>query len=103
MISIEHGQELHQRLCNGDSLSTDEQAELNAWYTKMDADEARYLNVDTPDRSGESEIRAKIQIALDQLAEVTKRTTETEKTNQQLRQQNEELIRVLEMKGVLSR
>ncbi len=84
-------------------MSTDEQAELNAWYTKMDADEARYLNVDTPDRSGESEIRAKIQIALDQLAEVTKRTTETEKTNQQLRQQNEELIRVLEMKGVLSR
>jgi|SRR5579871_2615443 len=45
MIEMKRGHELHRKVSRGEKLSKQERADLEAWYTEMDAEEAKTLKV----------------------------------------------------------
>ncbi len=45
MVSDNVGQRLHDRATRGESLSSEEQAQLNEWYAEQDRAEAKMLGV----------------------------------------------------------
>ena len=101
MVSLERGQELHDRACRGERLNKRERTELDSWYAAMDAEEAQVLNRAGSGSPNEVELREQIRVSLERLQAITEETREIERGNEELRRQNEELKRVLERKGAL--
>jgi type IV pilus biogenesis protein CpaD/CtpE len=102
MAKSERGQELHERYCNGEQLTSDERAELDAWYSRMDAEEAAMLNLNSPASSTNEVSRAELRARLCELQDTLGEIRGIEERNEILRQQNEELKRQLVSKGILA-
>jgi len=90
MISDELGQRLHNRAALNQSLSAEEEAQLQAWYDAMDRAEA----AGTCDPSAaQAETEAQIKDLLAQIAATTTRLQRLHAENEALRRENDELRR----------
>ncbi len=96
MIPNERGQELHCRSVQNQPLTPEERTELEAWYAKMDADEAKILSV-APSSNVEQvvELRQKIDEMLSKISVAAERLRKLDRDNETLRQE----IAVLEQRA----
>jgi septal ring factor EnvC (AmiA/AmiB activator) len=94
MLTDEAARQLHDRATRGMTLSADEQAELNAWYARQDAEEAAMLAAAQPP-DDLSQLRSQLDDALSQIAAVTQRIREQTTANEQLKREINELKRQL--------
>lgn len=96
MITNERGQELHCRSVQNQPLTSEERAELEAWYAKMDAEEAKILSV-APSSNVEqiAELRQKIDEMLSKISIAAERLRKLDRDNETLRQE----IAVLEQRA----
>lgn len=85
MTSDEQRQRLHDRATRGQTLSQDEQAQLDAWYAAQDRAEAAALDLDVTEVT--ASLQAQIDTVLTQLAATTGRIQELGKENETLRQE----------------
>jgi hypothetical protein len=60
MVEMKRKQELHHRFCDGELLSEEEQAELEAWYAQMDAEESAMLHF-TEESSSVENLRTQLE------------------------------------------
>jgi hypothetical protein len=67
MISDQPGMQLHDHWTPGQTLTAEEQAQLEAWYQQQDAAEAQQLN-QVFTAAGISALQAQVEMALTQLA-----------------------------------
>jgi hypothetical protein len=73
MISDELGRQLHDRSTRGESLSIEEEQQLNSWYDQQDEIESRLiLSRVTPGRDL-SELQTQIEASLSELESVLHR------------------------------
>ena len=70
MVSDEVGRKLHDRASRGETLSAEEQAQLEKWYALQDQAEAEVLGL-TGLTDTVAALQAQIESALAQLAAVT--------------------------------
>src|SRR4051812_41888447 len=90
MTADAHAHELHARFSRGETLTPEERVELDAWYTRLDAEELadmlpRLATMPTVTQEQVDDLRAKIRATAD-------RIRRTEAQNHELRQK----IRALE-------
>jgi hypothetical protein len=100
MVSNEIGQQLHSRAIRRETLSADEQAQLEEWYAEMDRAEAARLNSNASGKTIES-LQVEIDSALAQLADTIKRIQEISAENAALRRENDALLRQLAQRSML--
>ena len=98
MVSDEPGEQLHDRATRGETLSAEEQrqldmftsfsslASLNRWYTTQDYAEMAMLNLDTATKTVTS-LQTQVDSVLIQLGFVTKRIQEIAEENEALRKE----------------
>lgn len=91
MLTDEQAVQLHQRSVMGQSLTAEEQAELEAWYKKRDEEEAKMLKLDDDD-DDLAEIRQKLNASLNQLVLETQRLRQIEMENEALRHEVARLL-----------
>ncbi len=84
MVSLERGQELHHRSCEGEQLTVEEQAELETWYAEMDDEEARLLAANR-DHIDNEELRALLNRELEALARAVEKVQVQQARNDALR------------------
>jgi hypothetical protein len=84
MTSDEFGKQLHDRATRGETLSLEEQAQLEEWYAAQDRAEAADLGL-TVSAETITVLQAQVASALEQLAVVVQRIQEITKENQALR------------------
>ncbi|HYT94653.1 MAG TPA: hypothetical protein VEL76_38410 [Gemmataceae bacterium] len=94
------GQELHDRATRGESLSTEERAQLDAWYVQLDHEEGTALAGAAPPGSLTT-LRTQIETALGQLATVTQHIQALTAENAAVRQEIAALQRLLAQKPIL--
>lgn len=102
MVSIERGQELHGRACDGEVLTDSERVELESWYAEMDAEEERALNLPPSISPTNDELRSQIRDRMEEVKTTLDEIKQIEERNVELRRQNEELTRLLVAKGLLT-
>jgi len=85
MISDDLGQVLHDRSTRGETLSAEEQIQLETWYEDQDNLESNIL-VTTPEENTIANLQSQIEVALSQLISITKRIQEVVAENEILRQ-----------------
>ncbi len=83
--------ELHDRATRGIALSSEDQAELEAWYTQQDAEERLLHENGKAAYSARSSLREQIDGALTQLAVVTQQIQMLSQQNENLRQEVSDL------------
>jgi hypothetical protein len=81
MISEDFAKELHDRSTRGESLSPEEQAQLESWYALQDEIGA------TAAEKTKATMQAQIETTLKQLMVVTRRIQEVASENEALRQE----------------
>ncbi len=94
-IDNQLGQQLHDRATRGQTLTVEEQAQLQAWYDFHDQAEAELLRANWKPRFDSAAIERGILEQLDQIAVVTEKIRVLEIENAQLRQELSELRRNL--------
>ena len=94
MITDDVAKELHDRATRGMALSAAEQAELDAWYARQDAEEsARLSRTHSPDSL--AALRAQVAEAISELWAVTQRVQAQSVENESVRREIAELQRQL--------
>jgi len=86
MISDNLGQQFHDRATRGETLSAEERAQLEEWYTRQDRVETKDLAVGKIQQRA-SDLQTQIDAALAQLTTLTKRIQEIAAENDLLRQE----------------
>lgn len=86
MISDELGKQLHDRATRGETLSSEEQAQLEAWYTAQDRAETEELGLTGADKAV-SALRAQVDSALVRIGAITGQIQELEEENEALRRE----------------
>jgi peptidoglycan hydrolase CwlO-like protein len=86
MVSDELGKQLHDRATRGETLSVEEQRQLDMWYTAQDYAEMAMLNLDTATKNVTS-LQTQVDSVLIQLGIVTKRIQEIAEENESLRKE----------------
>jgi hypothetical protein len=100
MVPDELGKQLHARAVRGETLSSEEQAQLEDWYAAQDRAEANRLNSNISAKTVEL-LQAEIDSALAQLADTIKRIQEVYAENTALRRENAALLRQLAERSML--
>jgi hypothetical protein len=90
MISDEDAKKLHDRATRGGKLSPAEQAELDAWYARQDAEETAALAGAQPPHSLLM-LRTQVEEVMAQLLTVTQRIQVQAAENERLRHEIAEL------------
>ena len=85
-MSDNFSQELHDRATRGETLSPEEQAQLEQWYALEDEIEDNILETTTAEKT-KAAMQAQIETTLRQLRVVTKRIQEVTSENEALRQE----------------
>ena len=88
MTNRNSAQLLHDKATRGGTLTKAEQAELDAWYARQDAEEAAQLAVFSASSPALAALRAEVSAATRQLNEVAQRIQAQSDENEKLRQQN---------------
>ena len=84
MVSDETGRQLHDRATRGETLTTQEQAQLNDWYEAQDR--AELDSLDTVNAAKETaSLQNQVNSALAQLIVATRRIQEITQENETLR------------------
>lgn len=86
MISDELGKQLHDRATRGESLSEEEQRQLDMWYAAQDRAEMEALDLTAATEAVES-LQVQVDSVLTQLGTVTTRIQGLAKENQVLRKE----------------
>ena len=90
MIPDNQGFLLHKRVTEGDQLSTEELATLNAWYKQQDEAESLSLNLEVDAQLHNTvQIQDQIELAMAQLINATNRLEEVSTQNEKLRAENQ--------------
>jgi peptidoglycan hydrolase CwlO-like protein len=96
MISDQLGELLHSRLSRGESLSSVETEQLEAWYAYKDSQEAQLLKMPVSDVDYLA-LQAQIDLSLEKISTVSQRIREVSAENTILRQEIFELQQALIM------
>ncbi|MCL4528812.1 MAG: hypothetical protein M1282_05315 [Chloroflexi bacterium] len=94
MISDDITRKLHDRSSRGETLSAEEQEQLQDWYASQDTAESKMLGLTTGEKTVAS-LQAQIDAALAQLTTVAKRIQEVASENETLRREIAALRRQL--------
>ncbi|MBI4758581.1 MAG: hypothetical protein HY783_06225 [Chloroflexi bacterium] len=94
MISDDIGRKLHDRSSRGETLSAEEQKQLENWYASQDNAESKMLGLTASEKTVAS-LQTQIDSALAQLMVVTKRIQEVASENEALRREIAALRRQL--------
>src|SRR5262245_6258472 len=86
MIADEVGQRLHDRATRGDTLSVEEQAQLQAWYARHDQEEMVRLAA-APVARDLAELQAQVKRAASQLVAQAQRIQALTDDNDRLRRE----------------
>ena len=86
MISDDLGQDLHDRSTRGETLSAEEQLQLERWYEAQDKLESHMLAL-TPDEKALANLQSQIEGALTPLISLTNRIQQVASENELLRQE----------------
>jgi len=86
MIADQIGQELHDKETRGASLSSQERAQLDAWYRQKDAAESQ-SNSRNPDSGTVEVLRGQLSQALDQVKSMAQGIQELARANDALLQE----------------
>jgi hypothetical protein len=97
MISDEVGQKLHDRATRGETLATEEQAQLEQWYAQHDREELERLSAD-PVPSELTDLQSRVRQASAQVVVQAQRIESLTAENAQLRQEIAALQRLLSAK-----
>ncbi len=84
MISEDSARKLHERFSRGETLSVEEQKQLENWYARQDTAESKMLRLTTSEKTVAT-LQAQVDAALTQLLTVTKRIQEVASENETLR------------------
>ena len=90
MVSNEIGRQLHDRVTQGISLTSEEQSRLQDWYTIQDRTEISELGLAKED-TRTTVLQEQVEKTLAQLVNVTKRIQELTAENEVLRDDNIQL------------
>ncbi len=82
----ELGQQLHDRATRGETLSPQEQKQLDAWYAAMDRAEIADLGLG--EETGDEPLVARIDATLAEIAKVTQRIRDLDTQTRTLRREN---------------
>ena len=77
---------MHGRACRGENLSNEERAELEAWYSEMDAEEAKTLEV-TEGAPSVEELRTQLDLEVRALGQTVEEIQAIHAANEALRQE----------------
>ncbi len=91
MTTMERGQELHSRAAQGETLSHDEQAELDAWLKVQERVEIEELLMNGPVDT--RTLQAEIAAALKQIRQMALNIEQVHAENEQIRHENSILRR----------
>jgi peptidoglycan hydrolase CwlO-like protein len=94
MVPDDLGRQLHDRATRGETLSPEEQSQLDEWYMTQDRAETGDLGLTVPAEEVTT-LQAQIDSALAQLATITQRIQEITEENQALRREIAALRRQL--------
>lgn len=86
MISKELGMQLHDRWTRGQTLTAEEQVQLEAWYQQQDAVEAQQLN-QVFTAAGIEDLQSQVEMALKQMAVAIQRVRQITAENERLRRE----------------
>ena len=86
VISDDTARKLHDRSSRGETLSTEEQKQLQDWYATQDTFESDLLGLTTSENRVTS-LQSQVDAALTQLMTVTKRIQEVASENETLRRE----------------
>jgi peptidoglycan hydrolase CwlO-like protein len=86
MISDDIARKLHDRSSRGETLSAEEQKQLQDWYANQDTAESKSLGLAASEKSVVS-LQSQVDAALAQLMTVTKRIQEVASENETLRRE----------------
>jgi hypothetical protein len=86
MVSNDLAKQLHSRATQGESLSDEEQAQLNEWYALQDKAENEILGI-TEHEKTLADTQAQVDAALAQLTVVTNRIQQISSENEALRRE----------------
>lgn len=86
MVSDTLGKQLHNRATRGESLSEEEQAQLDAWYDKQDRKETMVLRRDTP-AENQGSLQADIDSVLYRIGHTAKQIQDISQQNEVLREE----------------
>lgn len=100
MSSDEKAKELHDRATRGESLTPEEQTQLNAWYDNQDQAEFQRLGL-TGAAADNAVLHDQIKVALEQLATATAQIQKLVAENDALRRENLTLRRQLSEQPLL--
>jgi peptidoglycan hydrolase CwlO-like protein len=79
--------QLHDKSTRGETLSAEEQFQLEKWYASQDDAESHTLSLSTVSENNVATIQAQVDAALAQLTTVTTRIQEIASENETLRQE----------------
>jgi hypothetical protein len=91
MLSDELGMQLHDRETIGELLSTQEKAQLEAWYAQKDAAEAAMLEVAQVPLPSLVILQDRVDAAIDQLTDGVQRLYQITQENKSLREEIAEI------------
>ena len=94
MISDNLAKQLHDKATRGESLSAEEQSQLENWYALQDNAESNVLSLTAAEKTPAT-LQAQVDVALTQLITVTKRIREIASGNDALRHEIATLRRQL--------
>ena len=94
MTSDTLGRMLHDRSTRGETLSVDEQTQLETWYEQQDTLEGDILGTSSQDEA-KIKLQSEVEAALIQLTAITKRIQDVAAENKLLRQEINVLHRQL--------
>ena len=83
MVSDELGKQLHDRATRGETLSAQERAALETWYTTQDRAEMNELDLTAPETV--AILQAQVDSVLEQLETAARRIQELAQENDRLR------------------
>ena len=86
MISDDLAKQLHDKSTRGESLSEEEQSQLEEWYVFQDNIESKMLGL-TSQESTLATLQSQVEAALAQLTTITTRIQEIASENETLRQE----------------
>jgi len=95
MVQDDIGMRLHDRATRGEELNSEEQKQLEDWYSAQERAEMEALGLATKERTATDSLRPQVDSALAQLTNVTGDINTLAKENERLRQENALLRRQL--------
>ena len=94
MVSDDFAKQLHDRATRGESLSAEEQSQLENWYALQDNAESNVFSLTAAEKTPAT-LQAQVDVALTQLITVIKRIQEIASGNDALRREIAALRRQL--------